>query len=55
MGGFATANDLGGTAGPLVGYALGTGWGLEWAYLLCVLLFLSAGGVAWAVRATKER
>jgi MFS family permease len=55
MGGFATANDLGGTAGPLVGYALGTGWGLEWAYLLCVLLFLSAGGVAWAVRATKKR
>jgi len=51
MGGFATANDLGGTAGPLVGYALGIGWGLEWAYLLCVLLFLSAGGVAWAVRA----
>ena len=55
MGGFAMANDLGGTAGPLVGYALGTGWGLEWAYLLCVLLFLSAGGVACAVRATKKR
>jgi MFS family permease len=52
MGGFATANDLGGTAGPLVGYALGTGWGLEWAYLLCALIFLSAGGAAWAVRAT---
>jgi MFS family permease len=55
MGGFATANDLGGTAGPLVGYALGIGWGLEWAYLLCVLIFLSAGGIAWPVRATKKR
>jgi MFS family permease len=55
MGGFATANDLGGTARPLVGYALGTGWRLEWAYLLCTLIFLSAGGAVWAIRARKKR
>jgi MFS family permease len=44
LAGFATAADLGGAAGPLVGYTLATTLGLRWAYLLCALLMLSALG-----------
>ncbi|HUF91392.1 MAG TPA: MFS transporter [Candidatus Limnocylindria bacterium] len=42
MGGFATANDLGGAVGPLVGYAIGAAAGLRPAYALCAIVFLSA-------------
>jgi MFS family permease len=42
MGGLATANDLGGAVGPLVGYAIGAAVGLRPAYALCAVVFVSA-------------
>ena len=42
MGGYATANDLGGATGPIVGYAVATSLGLAWAYGLCVALMATA-------------
>lgn len=42
MGGLATANDLGGAVGPLVGYAIGAAAGLRPAYALCAVVFVSA-------------
>lgn len=41
-GGYATANDLGGATGPVVGYALAGALGLAWAYALSGVLLLSA-------------
>lgn len=45
MGALATAGDLGGAVGPLVGYALAATAGLRWAYGLsagCLLSVLGA-------------
>lgn len=41
MGGLATANDLGGAVGPLIGYAIGAAAGLRPAYALCAIVFFS--------------
>lgn len=45
MGGLATANDLGGTLGPLLGYAIATGSGLAPAYVVCAVAGLAGLGV----------
>jgi MFS family permease len=42
MGGYATANDLGGATGPIVGYAVAATLGFAWAYGLCVALMATA-------------
>ena len=42
MGGYATANDLGGATGPIVGYAVAAALGFAWAYGLCVALMATA-------------
>ncbi len=42
MAAFATAADLGGAAGPLVGYLLAAAVGLRWAYAMCAVLFITA-------------
>jgi len=42
MGGYATANDLGGATGPIVGYAVAATLGFAWASGLCVALMATA-------------
>lgn len=42
MAAFATAADLGGAAGPLVGYLLAAAVGLRWAYAMCAVFFITA-------------
>ncbi len=54
-GGYATANDLGGATGPIVGYAVATALGFAWAYGLCVALMATALVVLAAARVRPRR
>jgi len=44
MGAYATAGDIGSTAGPFLAFALVSLTGLRWVYLICSLAFI--GGLA---------
>ena len=55
VGLYATANDLGGALGPLVGYALAGSLGLSSAYWLCAGLFGTGLVVLFAVAAPARR
>jgi len=47
MGGYATAGDIGSTAGPFLAFALLSLVELRWVYLLCAMLLLLGLGLAW--------
>jgi MFS family permease len=47
MGAYATAGDLGSTAGPFLAFALLTALDLRWAYWLCTLAFLAGLWLIW--------
>ena len=49
MGAFATAGDIGTTAGPFLAFALASTVDLRWIYLLCTLAFLVGLWLIWRV------
>jgi len=45
MGAYATAGDVGSTAGPFLAFALLSVADLRWVYLLCTLAFVAGLGL----------
>jgi MFS family permease len=54
MGAYATAGDLGSTAGPFLAFALLAALDLRWVYWLCTLAFLAGLGLIWNLHSQKE-
>jgi len=48
MGAYATAGDIGSTAGPFLAFTLVSLTGLRWVYLICSLAFV--GGLVLTLR-----
>jgi MFS family permease len=54
MGAYATAGDVGSTAGPFLAFALLSAAGLRWVYLLCTLAFVVGLGLTWRLVVKKR-
>ncbi len=54
MGAYATAGDLGSTAGPFLAFALLAALDLRWVYWLCTLAFLAGLWLIWNLHSQKE-
>jgi MFS family permease len=54
MGAYATAGDLGSTAGPFLAFALLAVLDLRWVYWLCTLAFLAGLWMIWNLHSQKE-
>jgi MFS family permease len=55
MGAYATAGDLGSTAGPFLAFALLATLDLRWVYWLCTLAFLAGLWLIWTLHSQSQK
>jgi MFS family permease len=54
IGAYATAGDIGSTAGPFLAFSLLSVVDVQWVYLLCTLAFLAGLWLIWRNRGAQD-